>query len=83
MYMAFTFERYNYTYICLCMYNKAFSLCRDLRTLDPTWVRSNVIGYINQEPILFATSIIENIRYGRLSATDEEVQPYTTCIIML
>lgn len=46
---------------------------RDLRTLDPQWVRGSVIGYINQEPVLFATSVIENIRYGRLSATNEEV----------
>ena len=32
------------------------------------------IGYINQEPVLFATSILENIRYGRPNATFEEVQ---------
>lgn len=46
---------------------------RDLRSLDPQWVRGSLIGYINQEPILFATSIIENIRYGKPSATDHEV----------
>lgn len=27
----------------------------------------------NQEPILFATSILENIRYGKPDATDEEI----------
>jgi len=32
------------------------------------------LGYINQEPTLFATSIMENIRYGRQDATDEEVK---------
>ena len=48
-------------------------ICRDLRSLDPQWVRGSLIGYINQEPILFATSIIENIRYGKPSATDSEV----------
>lgn len=26
-----------------------------------------------QEPVLFATSVMENIRYGRPDATDEEV----------
>ena len=26
-----------------------------------------------QEPVLFATSVLENIRYGRPSATDQEV----------
>ncbi|XP_037087475.1 LOW QUALITY PROTEIN: mitochondrial potassium channel ATP-binding subunit-like [Pollicipes pollicipes] len=46
----------------------------DLRSLDPHWVRGRVIGYINQEPVLFATSIKENIRYGRTDATDEEVE---------
>ena len=46
---------------------------RDLRSLDPRWLRGRVIGYINQEPVLFATSIRENIRYGGQDATDEEV----------
>lgn len=45
----------------------------DLSKLDPTWLRSRVIGFINQEPVLFATSIKENIRYSKPSATDEEV----------
>lgn len=45
----------------------------DLRDLDPSWLRERVIGYINQEPVLFNTSIIENIRYGKPDATDEEI----------
>ena len=45
----------------------------DLRDLDPKWLRGRAIGYINQEPVLFATSIMENIRYGRPGATDQEV----------
>jgi len=28
---------------------------------------------VTQEPVLFATSVLENIRYGRPDATDEEV----------
>ena len=44
-----------------------------LLSLDPSWVRGKVIGYINQEPILFATTILENIRYGNQNATDEQV----------
>ncbi|KAL1917165.1 uncharacterized protein VTP21DRAFT_4821 [Calcarisporiella thermophila] len=44
-----------------------------LRALDPSWVRRQ-IGYINQEPVLFATTLAENIRYGRPNATDEEVK---------
>jgi ABC-type multidrug transport system fused ATPase/permease subunit len=38
------------------------------------------IGVISQEPVLFATTIEENIRYGKPEATDEEVY-YTTKII--
>eukprot|EP00301_Raphidiophrys_heterophryoidea_P018939 c3931_g1_i1.p1 GENE.c3931_g1_i1~~c3931_g1_i1.p1 ORF type:complete len:1270 (+),score=363.00 c3931_g1_i1:173-3982(+) len=32
------------------------------------------IGIVEQEPILFTASIRENIRFGRLDATDEEVE---------
>jgi ATP-binding cassette subfamily B protein len=45
----------------------------DLRALDPEWLRAQ-IGIVSQEPILFSTSIAENVRYGRRSATDEEVR---------
>ncbi|KAI9206111.1 P-loop containing nucleoside triphosphate hydrolase protein [Polychytrium aggregatum] len=45
----------------------------DIRKLDPSWLRNN-IGYISQEPILFASTIYENIRYGRPGATREEVE---------
>lgn len=38
-----------------------------------SWLRSQ-IGYIHQEPILFATSILENIRYAKPEATMEEVR---------
>ncbi|KAL5459997.1 hypothetical protein EMCRGX_G033404 [Ephydatia muelleri] len=44
-----------------------------LRDLDPSWLRENVIGFIKQEPVLFGTSVMENIRYGKPTATDEEV----------
>ena len=30
------------------------------------------IGFVSQEPSIFKTSILENIRYGKLDATDEE-----------
>jgi ATP-binding cassette subfamily B (MDR/TAP) protein 10 len=35
----------------------------DLRHLDPNWLRSS-IGTVSQEPVLFSTSIAENIAYG-------------------
>lgn len=37
-----------------------------------TWLHSN-IGYVLQSPQLFSGSIMENVRYGNLTATDEEV----------
>lgn len=46
----------------------------DIRSLDPSWMRSKVLGLISQEPILFGTTILENIRYGNLEASDEEVK---------
>ncbi len=45
-----------------------------LLELDPSWLRGKVLGYISQEPVLFACSVMENIRYGRPSASDEEVK---------
>jgi ATP-binding cassette subfamily B protein len=32
------------------------------------------VAYVPQEPILFHRTLLENIRYGRLSASDEEVK---------
>ncbi len=46
---------------------------RDLRTLDPDWLRRQ-IGTVAQEPILFSTSVAENIRYGRPDATQSEIE---------
>ncbi|KAJ4434860.1 hypothetical protein ANN_23431 [Periplaneta americana] len=46
----------------------------DIRELDPSWLRGSCIGFINQEPVLFAASIMENIRYGKPGASDNEKQ---------
>ncbi|XP_068479702.1 ABC transporter B family member 19-like [Phaseolus vulgaris] len=43
----------------------------DLRTLQVKWLREQ-IGMVGQEPILFATSILENVMMGRDNATKEE-----------
>jgi ATP-binding cassette subfamily B (MDR/TAP) protein 8 len=45
----------------------------DLKEISPIWLRNEVIGYIDQQPILFGCSIKENIRYGRQNATTEEI----------
>ncbi|NXA10117.1 ABCB8 protein, partial [Sapayoa aenigma] len=45
----------------------------DIASLDPSWLRGQVIGFISQEPVLFATTIMENIRFGKPGASDAEV----------
>ncbi|CAH1394580.1 unnamed protein product [Nezara viridula] len=44
----------------------------DMRKLNICWLR-NQIGVVGQEPMLFDTSIEENIRYGKTTATLEEI----------
>uniref|UniRef100_A0A668RTY9 ABC-type xenobiotic transporter n=1 Tax=Oreochromis aureus TaxID=47969 RepID=A0A668RTY9_OREAU len=44
----------------------------DLRSLNVRHLRE-MIGVVSQEPILFATTITENIRYGRTDVTQEEI----------
>ena len=46
---------------------------RDYRERSQLWLHSN-IGYVLQSPHLFSGSVRENIRYGRLDATDAEVE---------
>jgi ATP-binding cassette subfamily B protein len=45
------------------------------RTLEqwPIDELRHLIGIVPQEPLIFANSALENIRYGRLNATDDEV----------
>ena len=45
----------------------------DYRERSQLWLHSQ-IGYVLQNPHLFSGTVRENIRYGRLSATDEEVE---------
>ncbi len=45
----------------------------DYRERSQLWLHSN-IGYVLQNPHLFSGSVRENIRYGRLEATDAEVE---------
>ncbi len=46
---------------------------RDYRERSMLWLHSS-IGYVLQTPHLFSGSVRENIRYGRLDATDAEVE---------
>ncbi len=45
----------------------------DIATADPAAVRG-MIGVVPQETMIFGTSALENIRYGRPDASDEEVR---------
>ena len=51
---------------------------KDVRTLTQESLRQN-IGIIQQDVFLFAGTIMENIRYGRPSATDREVIQAAIC----
>jgi len=46
---------------------------KDYRERSQLWLHS-AFGYVLQSPHLFSGTIRENIRYGRLEATDEEVE---------
>ncbi|XP_066441409.1 ATP-binding cassette sub-family B member 5-like isoform X1 [Eleutherodactylus coqui] len=45
----------------------------DIRSLNIRHYRE-MIGVVSQEPVLFATTIKNNIKYGRIDVTDEEIE---------
>lgn len=45
---------------------------KPLRDRNQSWIHQN-IGYVLQSPHLFSGSIKDNIRYGNLNASDEEI----------
>src|SRR5215468_2585842 len=45
----------------------------DVQRADPRAVRGR-IAVVPQEPVIFAASVWENVRYGRTSASDDEVR---------
>jgi ATP-binding cassette subfamily B protein len=45
---------------------------RDIRSLEPAALRAR-IGLVSQDSVVFSADAMENIRYGRLDASDEEV----------
>lgn len=45
----------------------------DISTLNTKWLRHK-IGIVSQEPVLFATSIKENIKFGYEDASTEEIE---------
>ncbi|CAM8988079.1 unnamed protein product [Rhodiola kirilowii] len=49
----------------------------NLKQLQLKWIRQK-IGLVSQEPVLFGTTIKENIAYGKDGATDEEIRTAIT-----
>ncbi|GJM94219.1 hypothetical protein PR202_ga10847 [Eleusine coracana subsp. coracana] len=45
----------------------------DIRRMKLTWIREK-IGLVGQEPVLFSTTIRENIAYGKENLTPEEIK---------
>ncbi len=52
---------------------------KDYRTRSIHWLHKR-LGYVMQSPHLFSDTVMENIRYGRLEATDEEVISAATSV---
>ncbi|KAM6201356.1 phosphatidylcholine translocator ABCB4 isoform 2-T2 [Rhynchocyon petersi] len=46
---------------------------QDIRTFNVRYLRE-MIGVVSQEPVLFSTTIAENIRYGRENVTMDEIK---------
>ncbi|XP_053465065.1 ATP-dependent translocase ABCB1 isoform X2 [Nycticebus coucang] len=46
---------------------------QDIRAINVRYLRE-ITGVVSQEPVLFATTIAENIRYGREDVTMEEIE---------
>ena len=44
----------------------------NIKDINVSYLRSQ-IGYVGQEPTLFATSIRGNIKYGKPGATEDEI----------
>jgi len=55
-----------------CDGGKIFLNDENIMNLDPAFLRGQ-IGVVSQEPLLFAGSIADNIRYGRLDASDNDI----------
>lgn len=51
----------------------------DYRKRSQLWLHSN-LGYVLQNPHLFSGTVKENIRYGKLDATDEDIVKAATIV---
>lgn len=60
------------TCLILLLFIKVLVGGKDIRNLNLKWLRKH-IGVVSQEPVLFNTSIAENIRYGNKDTTMEQI----------
>ena len=55
------------------LFFKVFLDGQDIKSLNVRHLR-RFIGVVNQEPVLFATTIAENIAFGREGVTQREIE---------
>ncbi len=63
---------YLHAMTCFIQTGKIFIDGIDISTISQSNLREK-IGFVPQDPVLFHRTLMENIRYGRRDATDEEV----------
>lgn len=51
----------------------------DIRSIDRRWL-ARQLGLVLQDPFLFSGSVRENIRYGRLDASDKDMEEAATIV---
>lgn len=44
----------------------------DIRRFQMSWLRS-ITGIVSQDPVIWSATVRENIKFGKLDATDEEI----------
>ena len=63
---------HRYTRIHSIFFCQVYVDGHDVKDLNLAWLRQQ-IGVVSQDPILFATTIEDNIRFGNPTATMEEI----------
>ena len=74
--MINTYLKLTRSFFLLPLYAKVSVDGHDIPRLNLKWLREQ-IGVVSQEPVLFDTTIAENIRYGKEDVTQEEIEKAT------
>lgn len=59
-------------FIHVCLNLQVLIDGHNIKDINLKWLREQ-IGVVSQEPVLFDASIEENIRFGKLDATEKEI----------